>query len=127
MQRINELGLAQRVIITGYLPDADLPALLAGATAFVFPSLYEGFGMPVLEAMAAGIPVLTSNSSALPEVAGDAALLVDPLDTQAIAAGLMRLAHDADLRALLRERGLARAALCTWDRCADQTLQVLIG
>jgi glycosyltransferase involved in cell wall biosynthesis len=127
MQRINELGLTQRVIITGYLPDAEIPALLAGATAFVFPSLYEGFGMPVLEAMAAGIPVLTSNSSALPEVAGDAAILVDPLDTQAIAAGIQRLAHDADLRALLRERGLARAALFTWDRCADQTLRVLIS
>ncbi len=127
VQRAAEFGLTERVLFTGYLPDANIPMLLAGATAFVFPSLYEGFGLPVLEAMAAGIPVLTSNSSSLPEVAGDAALLVDPQETQAIAAGLTRLAQEADLRAELRTRGLAQAALFTWDRCAEQTLRVLIG
>jgi len=124
-RRVTELGLAGRVRFTGYVADEDLPALLSGALAFVLPSLYEGFGMPVLEAMACGTPVLASNTSALPEVAGDAALLVDPTDTVAIAAGLARLAADAGLRAQLRARGLARAARFTWDRCAEEALAVL--
>jgi glycosyltransferase involved in cell wall biosynthesis len=124
-QRVAELGLAERVRFIGYVVDEDLPALLSGALAFVLPSLYEGFGMPVLEAMACGTPVLASNTSALPEVAGDAALLVDPTDTAVIAAGLARLAADAGLRAELRARGLARAAQFTWDRCAEQTLAIL--
>jgi glycosyltransferase involved in cell wall biosynthesis len=91
----------------------------------VFPSLYEGFGMPLLESMACGTPVLTSATSALPEIAGDAALLVDPEDTAAIADGLARLMRDAVLRAELRARGLARAAQFTWRRCAEETLAVL--
>ena len=94
-ERATALGLRDRVRLLGYVPDADLPALLSGALAFAFPSLYEGFGMPVLEAMACGTPVLTSTTSALPEVAGDAALLVDPTDTNALAAALARLATDA--------------------------------
>jgi glycosyltransferase involved in cell wall biosynthesis len=118
-------GLAERVRFLGFVPDGDLPALLSGATAFVFPSLYEGFGLPVLEAMACGTPVLTANTSALPEVAGDAALLVDPSSSEAIASGLQRLAEDADLRAALRARSLARAAQFTWERCARETLAVL--
>jgi glycosyltransferase involved in cell wall biosynthesis len=126
-RRAVELGIAERVRFTGYVADEDLPALLGGALAFIFPSLYEGFGMPVLEAMACGAPVLTSNSSSLPEVAGDAALLVDPEDTAALAEGLARLATDAGLRADLRMRGLARAAAFTWDRCAEETLAVLRG
>jgi glycosyltransferase involved in cell wall biosynthesis len=126
-QRAAALGIAERVRFTGYVADEDLPALLSGALAFVLPSLYEGFGMPVLEAMACGAPVLASNTSALPEVAGDAALLVDPGDTAAIASGLARLAADAGLRADLRARGLAHAAQFTWDRCAEQTLAVLKG
>jgi len=113
------------VVFAGYVPDEDVPALLSGAIGFVFPSLYEGFGMPVLEAMACGAPVLASNTSSLPEVAGDAALLVDPTDVGAIVAGLARLASDTALRADLRTRGLARAAQFTWDRCAAQTLEVL--
>jgi len=125
-RRAAELGLTHRVRFPGYVPDADLPALLGGALAFVFPSLYEGFGMPVLEAMACGAPVLTSTTSALPEVAGDAALLVDPGDTDAIAAALGRLAADESLRADLRARGLARAAGFTWERCARDTLAVLL-
>jgi glycosyltransferase involved in cell wall biosynthesis len=125
-RRARELGAGSRVRFLGYLPDEDLPALLSGATAFAFPSLYEGFGMPVLEAMACGAPVLTANSTSLPEVAGDAALLVDPHDTHAIAAGLRRLVQDAPLRAELRARGLARAAGFTWERCARETLAVLL-
>jgi glycosyltransferase involved in cell wall biosynthesis len=124
-RRADEVGVADRVSFIGYLPDDDVPALLSGALGFVFPSLYEGFGMPVLEAMACGAPVLASDSSSLPEVAGDAALLVDPTDVGAIAAGLARLANDASLRADLRARGLARAAQFTWERCAVQTLEVL--
>jgi glycosyltransferase involved in cell wall biosynthesis len=115
------------VRFTGYVADEDLPALLSGALAFVLPSLYEGFGMPVLEAMACGAPVLASATSSLPEVAGDAALLADPEDTAAIAAGLARLASDPALRASLRARGIARAAQFTWERCAEQTLRVLIA
>ncbi|PMP77218.1 MAG: glycosyltransferase family 1 protein, partial [Chloroflexus aggregans] len=120
-----ELGLTNRVHFTGYVADADLPALLAGAQAFVFPSLYEGFGMPVLEAMACGTPVITSTMSSLPEVAGDAALLVDPLDTNAIAQAIIRLCDDEDLRTDLRWRGLARVRRFTWEECARRTLEVL--
>lgn len=126
-RRAAQLGIADRVRFLGYVPDADLPALLSGATAFLFPSLYEGFGMPVLEAMACGTPVLTSSTSALPEVAGDAALLVDPGDTDAIADAIARLAADPGLRAELRGRGLARAAQFTWERCARETRAVLLG
>jgi glycosyltransferase involved in cell wall biosynthesis len=126
-RRAAELGISERVRFTGYVADDDLPALLSGALAFVLPSLYEGFGMPILEAMACGAPVLASTTSSLPEVAGDAALLADPQDTTAIADGLARLASDAELRAELRARGLARAATFTWDRCAEQTLAVLRG
>ncbi len=114
-----------RVQLTGYLPDDDLPLLYGGAEALVFPSLYEGFGLPALEAMACGAPVLTSKDSSLPEVVGDAALLVDPLDTGAILAGLERLATDIPLRRTLRERGPARAARFSWRRAAEQTLTVL--
>ncbi|HWQ11813.1 MAG TPA: glycosyltransferase family 1 protein [Roseiflexaceae bacterium] len=125
-QRAAELGVADRVRFAGYVPDEDVPDLMTGALAFVFPSLYEGFGMPVLEAMSCGAPVLTSTTSSLPEVAGDAALLVDPEDTPAIAAALTRLAAEPELRAELRRRGYARAAQFTWERCAEQTLAVLL-
>jgi glycosyltransferase involved in cell wall biosynthesis len=124
-RRAHEHGIAEQVCFTGYVADADLPALLSGALAFVFPSLYEGFGMPVLEAMACGVPVLTSTTSSLPEVAGDAALLVDPHDTQAIAQGITRLVADAALREQLRQRGYEHVAAFTWDRCALETLGVL--
>ena len=114
-----------RVTLTGYLADDDLPIVYTGAEALVFPSLYEGFGLPAIEAMACGTPVLTSTTSSMPEVAGDAALLVDPLDTAAIAAGIARIATDPALRATLHERGLAHAAAFTWRRAAEQTLAVL--
>ncbi len=125
-RRVAQLGLGGRVRFLDYVPDEDLPGLLSGATAFAFPSLYEGFGLPVLEAMACGAPVLTSTTSSLPEVAGDAAMLVDPTDTAAIAAALARLIADEPLRAELRARGLARAALFSWERCARETLAVLL-
>ncbi len=104
--------------------DADLPALYAGATAFVMPSLYEGFGLPPLEAMAAGAPVICSNASALPEVVGDAALLVNPRDAEDIARALTRVLDDAALRDELRAKSLARAAQFSWEHTARETLDV---
>jgi glycosyltransferase involved in cell wall biosynthesis len=110
---------------TGFLPDADLRSLFTDAEAFVFPSLYEGFGLPVLEAMACGTPVLCSQAAALPEVAGDAALLVDPLDTESIADGLRRILTDHELRQTLRQRGFRRVAEFSWDATAQRVWDVL--
>jgi len=118
------LGLEARVRFTGYIASEDLPALFGAATAFVFPSLFEGFGLPPLEAMACGAPVICSNAASLPEVVGDAALLIDPLSADDLAAALRRLLDDADLRARLRVAGLARAALFSWERTARETLAV---
>lgn len=114
-----------RVRSLGYVDDADLPPLLSGSLGLAFPSLYEGFGLPALEAMACGTPVLTSSTSSLPEVVGDAALLVDPLDVRAIADGLCRLADNAELRHQLGDSGLTRAADFTWERAARETLAVI--
>jgi glycosyltransferase involved in cell wall biosynthesis len=115
----------ERVVRTGYVGERDKVALLSGATLLAYPSLYEGFGFPVLEAFAAGVPVLTSNVSSLPEVAGDAAVLVDPSDPRAIAAGLTELFGDPDLRAVLSAGGLARAADFTWEMTARRTADAL--
>ena len=105
-----------RIIHAGYIDDADMAALYAGADVFVYPSLSEGFGLPPLEAMQCGTPVITSNVSSLPEVVGDAALTVDPTDVDALAAAIRRLAEDAGLREAFRSRGLARARGFTWAR-----------
>jgi glycosyltransferase involved in cell wall biosynthesis len=113
------------VVLTGYVEDDDLPALYAGAEAFAFPSLAEGFGLPVIEAMAAGTPVLTSNCSSLAEVAGDAARLVDPGDERAVRAGLEELLEDVSLRDRLAHAGRERAAGFTWRRTARETLDYL--
>ncbi len=124
-QRAAAHGIAAQVRFLGYVDDADLPALIGGATIYLLPSLYEGFGMTVLEAMACGTPVITSNVSSLPEVAGPAAILVDPTDTAALATAIGDLARDADRRADLRTQGLDWAARWTWERSARQTLDVL--
>jgi glycosyltransferase involved in cell wall biosynthesis len=113
--------------LLGRVSEDELRALYAGASAFAYPSLYEGFGLPILEAMAAGAPVVTSNLSSLPEVAGDAALLVDPTDPTAIGAALTRLLHDPALAEDLRTRGRARAATFSWERTAAETLALLRG
>ncbi len=116
-----------RLLLPGYLADTDLPLLLNEASAFVFPSLYEGFGMPVLEAMACGCPVVCSNSSSLPEVAGLAALYHHPLDTEALADCLRRVLTQPELVARMRQAGLQQAATFSWERCAQQTWDVLLG
>ena len=113
------------VVLTGYVGEQDKVALLGGAEALVYPSLYEGFGLPVLEAMACGTPVVTSDVSALPEIAGDAALLVDPRDPEAIASAMRRILGDEDLRRDLAERGSSRAAGFTWEETARRTAGVL--
>jgi len=118
------LGLADSVRFLGHVPQADLPALYSAADLFVFPSLYEGFGLPALEAMACGTPVVASNVSALPEVVGDAALQVSPLDVEALAGAMERLLRDDRLRSDLRERGLERAAQFSWEKAARRTVEV---
>ena len=123
-QVVQREGLAQRVRFLGRVADADLPALYSAAAVFVYPSLYEGFGLPPLEALSCGAPVVCSDRSSLPEVVGDAALLVDPLDGRALAGALERLLEDDALRRDLRGRGLARAARFTWERTAAATLDV---
>jgi glycosyltransferase involved in cell wall biosynthesis len=115
------LGLERRVHCTGRLPLADIRLLYANADLFVFPSLYEGFGMPVLEAMACGAPVVTSNRTALPEVAGDAALLVNPEDIAELGDTLVRVLEDRALQSALREKGFERARQFTWEKAARRT------
>jgi glycosyltransferase involved in cell wall biosynthesis len=115
------------VRLAGYVPDQDLRALLSAAEAFVFPSLYEGFGLPIVEAMACGAPVVCSRATALADVAGDAAVLVDPLDVDSITAGLAKVLCDRDLRLQLREQGLVRARRYSWDDAARQTWDVLVN
>ncbi|MCG8350756.1 MAG: glycosyltransferase family 4 protein [Chloroflexales bacterium] len=116
--------IASELHFTGYVADADLPALYSGAEAFVFPSLHEGFGLPPLEAMACGTPVITSNVSALPEVVGAAALTVDPCDVGALTTAMVRVLDDQALRMTLIRRGIDRAAKFTWRQAALQTLEL---
>lgn len=118
---VERLGMSDHVVYLGYVKDEHLPALYTGAAAFAFPSLYEGFGLCVVEAMACGVPVLTSNISATAEIAGDAALLVDPLSVDAIRDGLRRLLENDGLGADLAARGLERASQFSWRRAADET------
>jgi glycosyltransferase involved in cell wall biosynthesis len=115
----------RKVILPGYVTNKQKVALYTGAEALVYPSVYEGFGFPVLEAMACGTPVLTSDTSSLPEVAGDAAILVDPYETSSIMEGMQHLLTDEPLRARLREAGLQRAKQFSWEETARQTAKVL--
>ena len=119
---VRSLGLEDAVRFTGFVDDDDLPAVYSGAALFVFPSLHEGFGLPLLEAMACGVPVVTSNVSSMPEVAGDAATLVDPRDGEGLAAAIARSLRDAALRDRLREAGIARARQFSWEATARRTL-----
>ncbi len=121
-QLAEELHLKDQVVFAGPVSEADLPALYSGADLFVFPSLAEGFGLPVLEAMSCGTPVICSNTSSLPEIAGDAAILVDPFQTEALAEAMLHITTRAELRHVMRERGLAQAARFSWKRTAQETL-----
>lgn len=122
--RLEMLGIADVVHLLGYVPDADMPALYSAATLFVFPSLYEGFGLPVLEAMACGTPVVCSDLEVLKEIAGEAAVTFDPYDASNIARVLAQVLGDAALRKQLSEQGTARAGEFTWERAAAHTLNV---
>ncbi len=121
---VKSLDLERQVRFIGFTDEVDLPALYRNAAVFAFPSLYEGFGLPPLEAMASGVPVVASNASSLPEVVGDAGLMVDPLDVHGLAAALFRALTDGDWRAESIHRGLQRAATFTWRRAAEQLLGV---
>ncbi len=118
-----EHGLTSVIIFTGYVPEADLPALYSGARCFVYPSYFEGFGLPVLEAMQCGTPVIAGNRTSLPEVVGDAGLLVDPFDEQALAQAIASVIENSDLAADLRVKGLKRARDFSWRKTARMTIQ----
>lgn len=121
---IDRLKLAPHLVLPGHVPNADLPALYSGAEMLIFPSLWEGFGLPVVEAMACGTPVLTSNLSSLPEIAGGAAVLVDPYSISAIVDGMQKIATEGELRARLFSLGIERAKLFSWRRNAEQTVSI---
>jgi len=123
LQTIERSRLFRRIHLVGHVPGSQLPAVYTAAKALVWPSLFEGFGLPPLEAMACGTPALTSNTSSLPEVAGDAAVLVNPHDTDTIAAGMLNIVQNEEFRKELRARGIVRAKQFTWDRAADLTIQ----
>ncbi len=125
LARARELGVDRLLHQTGYVADADLPPLYSGAAALVYPSVYEGFGLPVLEAMACGCPVVCSNAGSLPEVAGNAALLADPHDHEGLARAVDTALHDSQARERMVRQGLDRAAGFTWQAAAEQTLAVM--
>lgn len=122
---VKNMNLENSVIFTGYVEDNDVPLLMSGATAFCFPSLYEGFGMPPLEAMACGVPVIASDISSLPEVVGDAALLVDPLSVDSIAEALKKIAFDKELRSELSKKGLSQCKKFSWKQSAELFFHVI--
>lgn len=116
--------LKSRVIFTGYVPDQDLSAIYSGALAFVYPSLYEGFGLPPLEAMQCGTPVITSNTSSLPEVVGDAGIMIDPTQEDELCHALFKIVNDSNLRKTLSTRGLERSSQFSWAKCAEETANI---
>lgn len=116
--------IRSRIIFTGYLPDRDLSAIYSGATAFVYPSLYEGFGLPPLEAMQCGTPVITANTSSLPEVVGEAGILIDPTQEADLCQAILRVVYDTQLQADLSQRAAQRASQFSWARCAQQTAEI---
>jgi glycosyltransferase involved in cell wall biosynthesis len=122
---IDEIGIGDHVITTGYVPEEDLAPLYSGAEIFVFPSLYEGFGLPVLEAMQCGCPVISSNSSSLPEVLGDSGTLVDSMDIESFREAIETVLGDTSLRRKMSEKGLERSKLFSWDRSARLVLEKL--
>ena len=123
-QKAKEEGIANRIFTTGYVDEESLACLYSGALALIFPSFYEGFGLPLLEAMACGCPVICSNVASLPEVAGDAAIFIDPHDDEDLAEAIHRMVFDSRIRNDFKEKGLKRARQFSWERAAKQTLAV---
>jgi glycosyltransferase involved in cell wall biosynthesis len=123
-ETIDKLNLQNDVVFTGYVSDDDLPALYNAADLFVYPSIYEGFGLPPLEAMACGTPVITSNTSSLPEVVGDAGIMIDPPDVDGLADAMHEVLTNEGLRANMIKKGLGRAKMFSWEKCARETLEV---
>jgi len=123
-QLLEKLDDPRAVLLSGFVPDSDLPAVISGATAYVLASLYEGFGLPILEAMACGTPVVCSNTSSMPELGGTAARYFDPQDTQGMAQAIAAVLHGGELREEMRRRGLAQAARFSWERAARETIAV---
>ena len=126
-QMVSDFDLRKEVIFTGYVPPKELNSLIRKAEIFVSPSIYEGFGMPVIEAMACGVPVITSNVSSLPEIAGEAALFVSPYDIGGLAGTIRRLLRDKKLQVELKEKGQKQARQFSWPKCAQETLKVYEG
>jgi glycosyltransferase involved in cell wall biosynthesis len=124
---IDNLNLQNDIIFTGYVPEEDLPALYNAAELFVYPSIYEGFGLPPLESMACGTPVITSNTSSLPEVVGDAGIMVDPYDVDGLADAMYEVLSIDGLREDMIKKGLERAKMFSWKKCAMETLKVYEG
>jgi len=124
MKEIKEKRLESRIIFTGYVPLEELLLLYNGATLFVYPSLYEGFGLPVLEAMACGVPVVASNVTALPEIVGDAGMLASPTDVNEFGYAIVKILSDISLQNLLRKKGLSRVKMFSWEKTARETLEV---
>lgn len=122
--RIDELGLTDSIVVTGYVHGDDIPVLMSGAELFVYVSLYEGFGLSVLEAMSCGAPVVASDVSSIPEVVGDAGILVDPTDERAIASAMVDVIDDRELNSTLRARATSQAARFSWKRTVEETLKV---
>ena len=121
---LRKSGISRDVIFTGYVQEEDIPVLYSGADFFVFPSVYEGFGLPILEAMKCGTPVITSHVSSMPEVAGDAALYVNPDSLEDIAEKILELAYNEPLKKVMRERGFIQASKFSWEKTAKKTLEV---
>jgi glycosyltransferase involved in cell wall biosynthesis len=126
-ERVKKLGIEPRVRFLDYVPVSEMTALLSGAGLFVFPSLHEGFGLPILEAQACGIPVVCSMTSSLPEAAGDGALFIDPCDVNAIAAAIERALTDAKLRSKIIENGFRNLKRFSWEKSAGEVLRVMRG
>lgn len=127
LKMIGDSGVRDAVIFTDYVPDEDLPAIYSLADLFVYPSLYEGFGLPPIEASACGCPVIASNCSAIPEVVGDAGVLIDPLDINGLARAILNVIKDGSMRGRLKELGFKRARQFSWERTARETLDIYKG
>jgi glycosyltransferase involved in cell wall biosynthesis len=121
---IDKLSLNKKVIFTGFLPDVDLPLIYSSCDIFVFPSFYEGFGLPPLEAMACGIPVITSDTSSLPEIVGDAGIMINPCDIDGLADNMYKVLTDNNLRLKMIEKGLGQAGVFSWKEAAKKTIEV---